>query len=42
VTLVQGTRDDLAPMWMHRRWRRALPDAQANVLRGFPHHPQLP
>jgi pimeloyl-ACP methyl ester carboxylesterase len=41
VLLVWGTRDALAPIWMARLWRDAIPDAELVTLPGFPHVPQL-
>ena len=41
VTLVWGTRDTLAPMWMSSRWTRAIPHAELITLPGFPHVPHI-
>jgi pimeloyl-ACP methyl ester carboxylesterase len=41
VTVVWGTRDTLAPIWMARRWTAAMPHAELITLPGFPHVPHI-
>jgi pimeloyl-ACP methyl ester carboxylesterase len=41
VTLVWGTADRAAPMWMAKRWLHALPQAELITLPEFRHVPHL-